>query len=294
MGYLRDHMIEEMKLRGYSNTTINMYTKYVHKLAYYYKKTPLQISQSNIRDFFVDLYEKQTNSTTLHNYYCAIKCFYKIHGQPHYIDFIPHPKINYVIPDILDESEIETIFSLCRTLRYKLLFIIIYSAGLRISEAINLKISDIDFLRKTIHVRSSKNNKDRYTVLSEKAIYLLNHYINRYKPEIYLFSSIKDKSIKMSKRHCQEVFHRIVIEANIQKKAHIHTLRHSFATHLLENNTNLFYIMKLLGHSSIRTTLLYLHMQRLDKLNISSPLDTSNIDINKYSEVQFQRTLCIA
>jgi integrase/recombinase XerD len=200
-----------------------------------------------------------------------------------------------VIPDILDESEIETIFSLCRTLRYKLLFIIIYSAGLRISEAINLKVSDIDILRKTIHIRSSKNNKDRYTVLSEKVISLLNNYRVLYKPDVYLFSSIKDKSIKMSKRYCQAIFHRKkVIEAKIQKKAHIHTLRHSFATHLLENNTNNFYIMKLLGHSSVRTTLLYLHMQRLDKLNIVSPLDTGNIIIEKRSDVTFQKTLCIA
>ena len=287
-------MIEEMKLRGYSDTTIKMYTKYVYKLAYYYKKSPLQITQANIRDFFVYLHSNQTNSTTLHNYYCAIKCFYKIHGQPHYIDFLPHPKINYVIPDILDESEIETIFSLCRTLRHKLLFIIIYSSGLRISEAINLRTADIDFLRKTIHIRSSKNNKDRYTVLSEKAIHLLNYYLNRYKPEVYLFYSIRDKSKRMSKRHCQEIFHRIVLEANITKKAHIHTLRHSFATHLLENNTNLFYIMKLLGHTSIRTTLLYLHMQRLDKLNISSPLDFGKIDIDKYSDINPQKTLCIA
>jgi integrase/recombinase XerD len=294
MGYLRDHMIEEMKLKGYSDTTIGMYTKYVSKLAYYYKRSPLQITQSNIRDFFVYLNENQTNSTTLHIYYCAIKCFYRIHGQPHYIDFIPHPKVKYVIPDILDESEIETIFSLCRTLRYKLLFILIYSAGLRISEAINLKTSDIDYLRKTIHIRSSKNMKDRYTILSEKAIHLLNQYLNRYKPDVYLFSSIKDKSIKISKRHCQEVFHRIILEANINKKAHIHTLRHSFATHLLENNTNIFYIMNLLGHSSIQTTLRYLHMQRLDKLNISSPLDTGKINIDKYPEVSLQRVIYIA
>jgi integrase/recombinase XerD len=177
MGYLRTQMIEDMKLRGYSDTTINMYTKYVSKLAYFYKKSPLQISQLEIRDFFVFLYNKQTNSTTLHNYYSAIKLFYKMHGQPHYLSFMPHPKIKYRIPDILDESEIETILSLCRTLRYKLFFIIIYSSGLRISEALNLKVSDIDFLRKTIHIRCSKNMKDRYTILSIKAMHLLRHYI---------------------------------------------------------------------------------------------------------------------
>ena len=199
-----------------------------------------------------------------------------------------------VIPDVLDESEIETILSYCRTLRYKMFFTLIYSAGLRISEALNLKVSDIDLLRKTIHIHSSKNAKGRYTLLSTKALTLLRFYMNRYKPESYLFFSKNDKTKQMSKRNSQDVFHRLVKEAHITKNAHVHTLRHSFATHLLENKTNLFYIMQLLGHASIKSTVIYLHMQRLDKMDITSPLDSSSISLDKYPDTVPQQLLNIA
>jgi integrase/recombinase XerD len=294
MGYLRNHMIEEMKLRDYSETTINMYTKCMYKLSVFYMKSALSISQAEIRNFFLYLIEKQKSQTTLHIYYSAIKVFYTLHGQPHYLDFMPHPKRHFTIPAVLDQKEIESIFSLCRTLRYKTLFVLIYSAGLRISEAINLKIPDIDFARKTIHIHSSKNNKDRYTVLSDKASTLLNHYFNRYKPSSYVFHSVHDNTIKISKRHIQHVFQKLVLEARITKKAHVHTLRHSFATHLLENNTNLFYIMKLLGHTSLKSTIVYLHMQRFDKLNIVSPLDNSSISLEIFPSIQNQNILNIA
>ena len=294
MGYLCNNMIAEMKLRSYSDTTIKMYTKCMRFLAYHFMMSPLLLSQADIRDFFLYLIDKHSSPTTLHVYYSAIKVFYSIHGQPHYLDFMPHPKRPMIIPDVLDESEIETILSYCRTLRYKMFFTLIYSAGLRISEALNLKVSDIDPLRKTIHIHDSKNAKDRYTILSTKALTLLRFYMNRYKPETYLFFSIHDKSKQMSKRNCQDVFHTLVKEAHISKNAHVHTLRHSFATHLLENKTNLFYIMQLLGHASIKSTVIYLHMQRLDKMDITSPLDSCNISLDKYPDTAPQQLLNIA
>ena len=285
MGALQNHMISEMKLRGYSETTISMYIKGVRNFAYYFGKTPLSISQSEIRDYFIDLIEKNSSQAKLRICYSSLKLFYTIHDQPHYLDFLPSPKPSHTIPDVLDQKEIENILSLCRTLRYKTLFALIYSSGLRISEVINLQVSDIDFSRKTIHVRNSKNGKDRYTILSEKVIMLLRFYFNRYKPMTHLFFSVRDNSKVISKRHIQHVFHNLIKEAHISKNAHVHTLRHSFATHLLENNTNLFYIMQLLGHASISSTLIYLHMQRLDKMNIKSPLDTADISINSYPNI---------
>jgi integrase/recombinase XerD len=294
MGYLRNTMINEMKLYGYSETTINMYTKCMYTLSHFFMKSPLSISQFEIKIFFLDLIEKKVSQTTLHIYYSAMKVFYRFHGQPHYLDFMPHPKRSYIIPDVLDQLEIETILSLCKTLRFKALFTLIYSAGLRISEAINLNVSDIDILRRTIHVHSSKNNKDRYTILSEKALILLNRYSSRYTPNSFLFYSLRDKSIRMSKRYVQHIFQHLVKEANISKKVHVHTLRHSFATHLLENNTNLFYIMQLLGHASIKSTMIYLHMQRLDKMKIESPLDFSDISLDVFPKCITQRVLNIA
>jgi integrase/recombinase XerD len=294
MGHLKDNMVEEMKLRGYSSTTIKMYTNCLCKLASYYMKSPLAISQSEIREFFINLVNRGASQTQMHIHYCAMKLFYRIHGRSNYMDFLPRPKQSYRIPEVLDESEIQTILSLCRSLRYKMLFTIIYSAGLRISEAVNLRVSDIDVSRRTIHVRASKNMKDRYTILSEKALLLLERYSSRYEPESLLFFSIRDKRRTMSKRHCQQVFHDLVKEARISKKAHVHTLRHSFATHLLEHDTNIFYIMKLLGHSSIRTTMIYLHMRRLDTMNIRSPLDVGSISLDQYACDAMQPFLKIA
>jgi len=171
MGYLQDHMIREMKLMGYSETTIKMYTKCAKDLAYYYMKSPLTITQEEIRDYFYHLINNGASSTRLHINYSALKVFNRIHGQDHYLDFLPHPKRPFSIPDVLDEKEIEDILSRCRTLRYKTIFALIYSSGLRLSEAINLNVSDIDFSRKMIHIRASKNRKDRYTLLSEKVIF---------------------------------------------------------------------------------------------------------------------------
>jgi integrase/recombinase XerD len=291
MGYLHDHMIIEMKLKGYSDTTIKMYTSCVRSLAFHYRKSPLSISQAEIRDYFAYLLNKSVSNCRLHIIYSSLKVFYSIHGQAHYLDFIPHPRPQYKLPEVLDQSEIQTILSLCRTLRYKLFFTLIYSSGLRISEALNLQLPDLDFIRKQIHIRLSKNRKDRYTIFSDKAILLFHTYINRYKPTSYLFFSKYDKGRPMQKRYCQQVFQNIVKSAKINKRVHVHTLRHSFATHLLESNTNLFYIMKLLGHASIQSTIIYLHLQRLDTLQLQSPLDQSSITLSDYGYSVKQPTL---
>jgi integrase/recombinase XerD len=294
MGILHDQMVLEMKFRGYSDTTIKMYTKCVHDFAHFYMKSPLSISQIEIRDYFYFLVQKSVSTTKLHIIYSAIKTFYKIHGLPHYIDFLPHPRPKHKLPEILDESEIQSILSISRNLRYKLLFTLIYSSGLRISEVLKLQLSDIDYNRKQIHIRSSKNGNDRYTILSDKATYLLKYYINRYQPDSYLFFVLKDKNKQMPKRYCQQIFKDLVEAANIKKNVHVHTLRHSFTTHLLEHNTNIFYIMKLLGHSSIKSTLTYLHLQKLSTLDLHSPLDLSKITLSDFEYSEKQPTLSIA
>jgi len=294
MGVLYEHMVLEMKFRGYSDTTIKMYTKCVHDLVKFYMKSPLTISQIEIRDYFFFLVQKSVSTTQLHIIYSALKAFYKLHGLPNYIDFLPHPHPKQKLPEVLDESEIQSILSLSRNLRYKMLYTLIYSSGLRISEVLKLKLSDIDITRMQIHIRSTKNDKDRYSILSEKAIYLLKHYINRYQPVSYLFFVLKDKNKQMPKRHCQQIFKDLARAANIKKNVHVHTLRHSFATHLLEHDTNIFYIMKLLGHSSITSTLIYLHLQNFTTLGLHSPLDLSKITLTDFGHSTKQPSLSIA
>jgi site-specific recombinase XerD len=285
MGALRDSMIAEMKLYGYSEKTQTMYTKYMTRFASCLGKSPLAASPQEIKSFFLGLIAKGTSPTSLHNYYCAIKLFYHFHDLDRYMDRIPPPRIPFKLPAVLDQSEIQSILSRCRTLRYRTIFALIYSAGLRVSEAANLACTDIDFNRRLIHVRNSKNNKDRFTILGDKTASLLKKYLNRYRPKSFLFYSMRNVDRPIPIRQIQHTFQMLAAEAN-RKDAHVHTLRHSFATHLLEGNTNLFYIMKLLGHSSIGSTMIYLHMQRLDMLNIVSPLDSADISVDRGLECE--------
>ena len=270
-----------MKYRNYSDATITLYTKCVHDLAYHYRISPLSISQEEIKNYFYTLIDKNTSSAKLHITYSAIKFFYKTHGQPHYLDLLPRPKRPFIIPEVLNQQEVELLLACSKTLRYKTIFTLIYSSGLRISEALNLEVSNIDFQRKMILIKNAKGNFDRYAILSDKMSELLRQYISRYKPFNHLFFTIRDKNRRIPKRYIQHIFHEQASSTGIAKRIKVHTLRHSFATHLLENNTNLFYIMKLLGHRSIKSTMIYLHMQRLDSLDLKSPLDIYDISISK-------------
>jgi integrase/recombinase XerD len=161
MGFLRTHMINEMKLHGYSETTIKMYTKCIYKISYHFMKSPLYFTQDDIKNYFLLLIDNHASSTQQNIFYSSLKTFYRLHNMPEFLNFLPPPKRSYNIPEVFDESEIEVLLSLCRTLRYKTFFTLIYSSGLRISEALNLKCTDIDLTRNTILVRNSKTaNRD--------------------------------------------------------------------------------------------------------------------------------------
>ena len=156
-------------------------------------------------------------------------------------------------------------------LKSKVLLSTIYSGGLRLSEVINLQISDIDIDRKLIYVRSGKGNKDRTTLLAEGLIKMLSNYFRKYNPLKWVFEG-KNYN-QYSRRSVQEVFHRSLLESGIKKKATVHTLRHSFATHLLEDGADLRDIQKLLGHANVSTTEIYTHVQKERLSKIKNPLD---------------------
>lgn len=276
MGILKDQMISNMKLHGYSDKTIKSYTYCVQSFSYYFKKSPLNIFKEEINEFFLHLRNTHKSDSTIHIYYESIKYFYKMHNQLSQLPKISFPRINNKIPIVLSKSEVQEILQKCTSLKYKTIISIIYSAGLRISEATNLKLSDIDFSRKTIFIRNGKNKKDRYTILANATITLLKQYITVYNPVNYLFYA-NDIWNRLSTDCIQKYFKKLVLEFGFDSSIHIHTLRHCFATHLLEGGTSIFYIMNLLGHSNIQTTMVYLHMQALDKLCIKSPIDNINI-----------------
>lgn len=290
MGKLKDQMVDHMVLNGYSERTIENYTGCVSVFAHFFNKSPLEISIEEVTRFFLHLRESKKSEATVHLYYFALRYFYKMHKVVGRMPQIRLKRSNKV-PPVFSKNEVGALLGECTSYRYKALFSIIYSAGLRISEALNLRIEDIDYDRKQIYVRRAKNNKDRFTLLANTTMNELCFYLKMYKPTSILFYSGVEKDKKMSQDTVRKEFKRILYNAGIRKKAFVHTLRHSFATHLLDSGTSLFHIMKLLGHSHISTTLRYLHMQDLSELRVTSPLDSVMSSASKNTLYNHQLTL---
>lgn len=277
-------MIITMKTHGYSDKTIKLYTSCVRVLALHYKKSPLEITKQQIADFIYHLRCHDRSESTIHVYFEAIKCFLRINNLTERLPKISFRRRSKKIPAVLSQKEIWTLLDSCTSLKFKTIFSVIYSAGLRVSEAANLKMSDIDFERKTIFIRNGKNRRDRYTLLANETVTLLIKYYSVYHPQNFVFYGddvFRNISVECIQRH----FKKLIANANIKKSIHVHTLRHSFATHLLENGTSIFHIMKLLGHSNIQTTMIYLHMESLENLNLQSPIDANNCKFSKPSSV---------
>jgi integrase/recombinase XerD len=185
---------------------------------------------------------------------------------------IPRSKISKKLPLVLSMQEVQSLLDCVENLKHRAILTTIYSGGLRLGEAINLKPSDIDAERMTILVRQGKGNKDRYTVLGQKTLELLRLYYKTYRPGEWLFPS-KDPAQPLSGSSVQKVFKKALHRVGIRKKASVHTLRHSFATHLLESGTDLYHIQRLLGHTTAKTTSLYLHITGKDLAKVKSPID---------------------
>jgi len=272
MGTLKDQMKDYMITRGYSDKTIELYTCCVKCFSYHYLKSPLLISHKEIESFFLYLRQQKKSESTIHIYYESLKFFYSMHNMYHQLPYLNFTHCNNKLPEILSQKEVFYLLEQCNSLKYRTILTLIYSAGLRISEAANLRLSDIDFNRKQIFIHNGKNKKDRYTLLANETVLLIQQYLQIYNPMEFLFYS-NDITKKISTDCIEIYFRQLLARSSIQKKIHVHTLRHCFATHLLENGTSIFYIMHLLGHSNIQTTMVYLHMQSLENLNIVSPID---------------------
>lgn len=210
----------------------------------------------------------------------AIKFYYeRVLGGKRITIYLDRPQKERTLPTILSKEEVQLIISKITNLKHKTMIMLTYSAGLRVSEVINLKIQDIDSQRKQIRVAQSKGKKDRYTLLSEKILILLRQYYIKYKPIEWLFEgqSSDGKIVPYFVRSLQMILKKATKKANINKKVTMHTLRHSFATHLLENGTDLRYIQVLLGHQSSKTTEIYTHVTTKGFDKIKNPLDDLDI-----------------
>lgn len=275
MTELEEQMKFNMELRGYSSKTIKNYLFCIGNFAKHYNKSLELLGENEIRNYLhYCITEKHLCEGTVNYIHSALKFFYtRILDRDWKSEKLPRIKEPRKLPVILSQSEVKAILEATDNLKHKTILTTIYGAGLRISEAAKLRVSDIDSKNMQIIIREGKGKKDRYSMLSAKNLNLLREYWKRYKPDTFLFAG-KNPNGYISPRSIQKVFAESKNKAGIKKEATVHTLRHSFATHLLEAGTDICYIQRLLGHTSIETTTIYLHLRRMDLLNIKSPLDS--------------------
>jgi integrase/recombinase XerD len=274
MGKLKDRMKMDMELKGLSPRTIRTYLHWMEQFTIHYGKSPDQLGDEEIRNYLHHLLkEKRASQASMNQAYSALKFFYVRTLQREWNGTkIPRSKIPKRLPVVLSQEEVQRLFSATENLKHLAAFMTIYSGGLRIGEAVKLRLSDIDKERMAIRVRQGKGAKDRYTILGERALGALREYWQAYRPEGWLFPGEKAGNY-LSVSSIQRAFHGALSRAGISKKASVHTLRHSFATHLLERGIDLYFIQRLLGHSSAKTTSVYIHVARKNITQIKSPID---------------------
>jgi integrase/recombinase XerD len=276
MGELRNQMEMDMRLRRFSPKTIACYLACMKGVARHFRKSPAELVDEEIRAYLHHLMEeRKVSQSVLVQTYSALKFFFEKTLQKQWNVFrIPRCKQRRKLPGVLTREEVELILSATKNLKHRAILMTIYSAGLRIGEVTRLKVSDIDSGRMMIRVNEGKGLKDRYTLLGERNLEMLRCYWKAYRPLEWLFPG-RNASCPVSTSAIQRVFKTSLEKAGIKKKASVHTLRHCFATHLLESGTDLYYIQRLLGHKSAGTTSVYLHITGKDIGKIKSPIDTS-------------------
>lgn len=270
--------IEKLQELRYSEQTIKTYKTCFEEFINYYHKLDIgKIDEPMIRSFLRYLVTERKVSISYQNQTInAIKFYYeRILGGQRKVYYIDRPRRERTLPTVLSEEEIIMIINSVDNLKHKAILMTIYSAGLRISEAINLKLKDIDSKRMQIRIEQGKGKKDRYTLLAAKTLEILRNYFREYKPKIWLFEGQGGE--QYASRSIQNILKIALSKTDIQKRVTVHTLRHSFATHLLENGTDLRYIQSLLGHDSSKTTEVYTHITTKGFDQIRSPLDKLNI-----------------
>ncbi|MGW8123258.1 tyrosine-type recombinase/integrase [Roseivirga echinicomitans] len=267
----------------YSDNTIKSYVPLFEEFINHFPKEDLDaLNDRHVMEFSRFLVTERKVSTSYQNQAInSIKFYFeKVLGGRRKLYFVERPRQEQSLPTVCSVEEIQLILSSIKNIKHKAVLSIIYSAGLRISEAINLPIKAIDSDRMQIHIKNAKGKKDRYTILSKTALGLLRVYFKKEKPHYWLFEgmgSTKEKPVQYSSRSIQNILKAALKKTDIKKNVTVHTLRHSFATHLLENGTDLRYIQNLLGHSNPKTTEVYTHITTKGFNQIVSPLDKINI-----------------
>ncbi|MEO5572261.1 MAG: site-specific tyrosine recombinase/integron integrase [Bacteroidia bacterium] len=266
--------ILKLKELRYSDNTLRTYKILFEEfINHFHSHDPEAIDETMITAFLRYLVLERKVSPSYQNQAInAVKFYYeKVLGGKRKIYLVERPREEKTLPVVLSENEVAAILKVTDNLKHRALLMVAYSGGLRVSEVVNLKIKDIDSKRMQIRVEQGKGKKDRYTLLADHTLLTLRSYIKKYRPNIWLFEG--GPGVQYSVRSIQAIMRESAYKAGIKKKVSVHTLRHSFATHLLENGTDLRYIQALLGHSSPKTTEIYTHVTTKGFSQIKNPLD---------------------
>jgi integrase/recombinase XerD len=270
---LRQRMIREMQLRGLAERTIEQYVLAVAKLAEFYHRSPDLLDREQIRSYFHHLIvERRVSAATSNQQAAAISfLFRRVLGQPDF-DLGVRRKSSGKLPVVYSKEELTQLFDACQNNKHRLLLMTTYAAGLRVREVVRLKPSDIHSQRMLIRVEQGKGGKDRYTLLSPELLQRLRDYWREYRPGVWLFPNHQGTD-HLSAGSAQRIWNTIKHRAGLTRGRGIHTLRHCFATHLLEAGVDLRTIQLLLGHKDIKTTTIYLHLTPMRLQTLSSACD---------------------
>jgi site-specific recombinase XerD len=275
MTALRQRMIEDMTLRNLSPHTVEAYVRAVAQFAQHFGRSPEQLNGADARQYLLHLVRDQHASWSRYNIArCGLQFFFCVTlGLNERFEKLPCARTPKRLPTVLSPQELRRLFEVTRDVKHKALLMTLYGAGLRISEALALKPADIDSQRMLIHVRLGKGAKDRMVKLSAQLLAVLRDYWRSRRPVNWLFAQAKNPQQPMDSSDAWRMVHRTARRAGIKRNISPHTLRHSYATHLLDAGTDLRTIQLLLGHANLKTTSLYMHVSQAKLNAAASPLD---------------------
>lgn len=279
MGVLRQRMEQDLVVRGRAERTREAYLHAVAELARYYRRPPDQLTDREVQRYLLYLIqERKLAWSSCRQAVCALRFFYEITlGRPRATFRVPLPTGAQKLPEILSREEVARLLAATTTLKHRVLLMTTYAGGLRVSEVVHLRISDIDSQRMVIRVEQGKGRKDRYTLLSSRLLDALRQYVRVYRPTPWLFPQ-RRAAVPMDAASALRIYHLAKARAGIRKVGGIHALRHAFATHLVESGTDLATLQTLLGHSCIKTTMRYVQLSRGQVTERVSPLDQLPLD----------------
>jgi site-specific recombinase XerD len=278
MNTLLEKMKMDMELRGFSPKTVKVYLKSVERVSTFHNVQPEDLTHDQIRGYLHNcILVRKLSGSYVNTTYSAIKFFFvSTLKQDWNMTDIPRVKKASKLPVALSAEQVKLLLDSVQNLKHKTMLATSYSAGLRVGELLDLKVSDIDSKSMRIRVRNGKGKKERYTVLSQNTLHLLRAYYRIYKPTVYLFANPYS-----GERLCHKSIQQLFLDKKrllgFPEDATLHSLRHSFATHLLLSGTDIVAIQKLMGHSNIRTTSIYLHLTAQDVMKVVSPFDSMEV-----------------